>query len=90
MIRRHGKLEPIEGTEPLTPEDTEAHVRHMLTDEAKLEEFRTRARGRLLLLASRAWRASASTPSVQRGSVSLVCRAIPFEIKTRRAACSRR
>ena len=40
IVRRYGKLVPIEGTEPLRPEDTEATLFHMLTDEAKLEAFR--------------------------------------------------
>ncbi|HEX5895321.1 MAG TPA: type IV pilus twitching motility protein PilT [Thermoleophilaceae bacterium] len=81
MVRRYGKLVPIEGSEPLRPEDTEATLFHMLTDEAKLEAFRT----------EREVDFSYSVPGVarfrvnafvQRGSVSLVCRAIPFEIKT--------
>jgi twitching motility protein PilT len=81
MIRRHGKLVPIEGSELLRPEDTEATLFHMLTDEAKLESFRN----------EREVDFSYSVPGVarfrvnafvQRGSVSLVCRAIPFQIKT--------
>jgi twitching motility protein PilT len=81
MIRRYGKLVPIEGSEQLRPEDTESTLFHMLTDEAKLEAFR----------AEREVDFSYSVPGVarfrvnafvQRGSVSLVCRAIPFEIKT--------
>jgi twitching motility protein PilT len=81
MIRRHGKLVAIDGSEPLRPEDTEATLFHMLTDEAKLEAFRN----------EREVDFSYSVPGVarfrvnsfvQRGSVSLVCRAIPFEIKT--------
>ena len=81
MIRRHGKLVPDRGLEPLRPEDTEATLFHMLTDEAKLEEFRH----------EREVDFSYSVPGVarfrvnafvQRGSISIVCRAIPFEIKT--------
>jgi twitching motility protein PilT len=81
IIRRHGKLVPIEGSERLRPEDTEATLFHMLTDESKLEAFRV----------EREVDFSYSVPGVarfrvnafvQRGSVSLVCRAIPFEIKT--------
>ncbi len=81
MIRQYGKLVPIEGSEQLRPEDTESTLFHMLTDEAKLEAFR----------AEREVDFSYSVPGVarfrvnafvQRGSVSLVCRAIPFEIKT--------
>jgi twitching motility protein PilT len=81
IIRRHGKLEAIADTEPVRPEDTERTLFHMLTDEAKLESFRT----------EREVDFSYSIPGVaryrvnafvQRGSVSIVCRAIPFEIKT--------
>jgi twitching motility protein PilT len=81
IIRQYGKLVPIEGSEPLRPEDTENTLFHMLTDEAKLEAFRN----------EREVDFSYSVPGVarfrvnafvQRGSVSLVCRAIPFEIKT--------
>jgi len=81
IIRQYGKLVPIEGSEPLRPEDTESTLFHMLTDEMKLEAFRT----------EREVDFSYSVPGVarfrvnafvQRGAVSLVCRAIPFEIKT--------
>ena len=81
IVRQHGKLVPIEGMEPPPPEDTEATLFHMLTDEAKLEAFRN----------EREVDFSYSVPGVarfrvnafvQRGAVSLVCRAIPFEIKT--------
>jgi twitching motility protein PilT len=81
IIRRHGKLEAIADYEPLRPEDTERTLFHMLTDEAKLESFRT----------EREVDFSYSIPGVarfrvnafvQRGSVSVVCRAIPFQIKT--------
>jgi twitching motility protein PilT len=81
IIRRHGKLTPIDDTEGLRPEDTERTLFHMLTDDAKLESFRV----------EREVDFSYSIPGlarfrvnafVQRGSISLVCRAIPFQIKT--------
>jgi twitching motility protein PilT len=81
IIRRYGKLEPIPDSEPLKPEYTEQVLFHMLTDERKLESFRE----------DREVDFSYSIPGVarfrvnafvQRGSVSLVCRAIPFQIKT--------
>jgi twitching motility protein PilT len=81
IIRRHGKLIPIPDTEGLRPDDTERTLFHMLTDEDKLESFRV----------EREVDFSYSIPGVarfrvnafvQRGSVSLVCRAIPFQIKT--------
>jgi twitching motility protein PilT len=81
LIRRHGKLEPLEGEEPLTPEVTEQVLSHMLTNEAKLQEFEEENEVDF----------SYSLPGVarfrvnafrQRGSISLVCRAIPFQIKS--------
>lgn len=81
VIRRYGRLEPIEGSEPLTAVDTEQVLFRILTDEQKLEAFRD----------EREVDFSYSIPGVarfrvnafvQRGSVSLVCRAIPFQIKT--------
>ena len=81
IIRTHGKLEPIRDAEPLRPEETERLLYHMLTDETKLDEFRR----------EREVDFSYSLPGVarfrvnafmQRGSVSIVCRAIPFKIKT--------
>jgi twitching motility protein PilT len=81
MIRRHGQLVAIDGSEQLRPEDTERTLFHMLTDETKLESFRS----------EREVDFSYSIPGVarfrvnafvQRGSVSIVCRAIPFQVKT--------
>jgi len=81
IVRRHGKLEAIAGSEPLRSEDTERVLFQMLTDENKLESFRT----------EREVDFSYSIPGVarfrvnafvQRGAVSIVCRAIPVQIKT--------
>jgi twitching motility protein PilT len=81
IIRRHGKLEPIPDSQELRPEDTERTLFHMLTDESKLESFH----------AEREVDFSYSIPGVarfrvnafvQRGWVSIVCRAIPVQIKT--------
>ena len=90
IIRRYGKLVPIEDTEALQARRHRATLFHMLTDETKLEAFRH----------EREVDFSYSIPGVarfrvnafvQRGSVSLVCRAIPFQIKTvGRAAAARR
>ena len=75
------QAEPIPDTEGLRPDDTERTLFHMLTDESKLESFR----------AEREVDFSYSIPGlarfrvnafVQRGSISLVCRAIPFQIKS--------
>jgi twitching motility protein PilT len=82
MIRQHGRLVPLEGEERLTPEVMEGLVVQMLDgDETKLAEFREQnevdyaysIRG-LARFRVNAFR--------QRGSVSIVCRAIPIQIKT--------
>ena len=39
LVRLHGKLEPISGTERLTPQDTERVLHEMLNDPNKLAEF---------------------------------------------------
>jgi twitching motility protein PilT len=81
IIRQHGQLQPIPDSEPLTPEGTERVFHHMLQEEQKLAEFGS----------DREVDFSYSIPGVarfrvnafvQRGSISLVCRAIPFQVKT--------
>jgi twitching motility protein PilT len=81
MIRRHGRLMPLEGSEPLKPDIMEQLVVHMVKDESKLAEFR----------AENEVDFSYSIPGLarfrvnafrQRGSVSIVCRAIPIQIKS--------
>jgi len=81
MARVDGELVPIPGTDPLDADDTEAALRHILTDPRLLEEFE--ADGEVDF--------SYAIPDVsrfrvnafrQRGAVSIVCRAIPFQVKT--------
>jgi twitching motility protein PilT len=81
VMRIDGSMEPIQGLSPLTPEETERAVREMLHDPAKLEEFSDEGEVDFAY----------SIPGVarfrcnafrQRGSVSLVIRAIPVSIKT--------
>ncbi|HEV2723029.1 MAG TPA: PilT/PilU family type 4a pilus ATPase, partial [Thermoleophilaceae bacterium] len=81
IIRRRGKLEPIPGTEPLTSQDTEQIFHSMLADPGKLKEFEAEnevdyafAVPGLARFRVNAFR--------QRGSISIVCRAIPFKIKS--------
>ncbi len=81
LVRVHGRLAAIEGTDPLTGEDTDAVVDQMLTDPEKRAEyererevdlsFGVQGLGRFRVNAFR-----------QRGSASVVCRAIPFNIKS--------
>ena len=81
LIRRLGHLEPIPDTDELTPEDTEGALRQLLTERAKLEEFADEQEVDF----------SYSLPGLsrfrvnafrQRGVISLVCRAVPHDIKT--------
>jgi len=81
LMRRHGSLEPLEGSEPLEASDTEAILRTMLTDTERLDDFHKHgevdfsyALGDTARFRVNAFR--------QRGSISLVCRAIPTDIKT--------
>ncbi|MEJ7717036.1 MAG: hypothetical protein WKF31_03380 [Thermoleophilaceae bacterium] len=81
LMRRHGSLEPLEGSEPLEASDTETVLRTMLTDAERLDDFHKHgevdfsyALGDMARFRVNAFR--------QRGSISLVCRAIPTEIKT--------
>jgi twitching motility protein PilT len=81
MVRAHGTLHPIPDTEQLTPEDTERVFAQILTDEVKQGEFRAEhevdfsysVRG-LARFRVNSFR--------QRGAISIVCRAIPFDIKS--------
>jgi twitching motility protein PilT len=81
IIRRYGRLEAIADAEPLRPEDTERTLFHMLTDDAKLESFRTEKEVDFSYSMPGVARFRVNA-FVQRSSVSIVCRAIPFQIKT--------
>ena len=81
LVRLHGKLEPIVGTERLTPQDTERVLHEMLNDPNKLAEFEAEnevdfsyALEGLARFRVNAFR--------QKGFVSLVLRAIPVNIKS--------
>jgi twitching motility protein PilT len=81
IIRIHGEMIPIEGSERLTPDVTEAALRQILDDPVKISEFESdhevdfaysiTGLGRFRVNAFR-----------QRGAISMVMRAIPVEIKT--------
>src|SRR3954453_11623797 len=84
LIRLHGRLEPIPGTDPLTPEDTEAVLASLLSkdkDRAKLGEFagENEVDFSFGVTGLSRFRVNAFR---QRGVISLVCRAIPHEIKS--------
>src|SRR5688500_14311852 len=81
MARIDGELRPLEGTEPLTAQDTEAALAHILKEPELLEEFanegeadfsyEVRGLSRFRVNAFR-----------QRGLISIALRAIPFQVRT--------
>jgi twitching motility protein PilT len=81
IIRSHGHLQRIPDAEGLRPEDTERTLFHILTDESKLESFREEKEVDFSYSIPGVARFRVNA-FVQRGSVSIVLRAIPFEIKT--------
>jgi twitching motility protein PilT len=80
LVRLQGELTPIEEAESLSPADTERVLREMLTASERLAEFArdgeidfsytVRGLARFRVNAFR-----------QRGSISIACRVVPFEIK---------
>jgi len=81
LIRTMGSLEPIPGTDELTPEDTEGAVRELIKDPVKLEEFASdhEVDFSFSLPGCSRFRVNAFR---QRGVTSLVARAVPHEIKS--------
>ena len=81
MARTHGELHPIDGAEALTPEDTEAALRHILRDPALLEEFETdgEADFSYQIEGLSRFRVNAFR---QRGSVSIALRVIPYQVRS--------
>jgi len=81
MARIDGDLRPVEGTEPLSPEDTEAALAHIITDERVRAEFDAdgEADFSYAIPGLSRFRVNAFR---QRGHVSIVLRAIPFQVKS--------
>jgi twitching motility protein PilT len=81
IARVHGELRPIKDAEPLTPEDTDAALEHILTDRSLLEEFATvgEADFSYELPGVSRFRVNAFR---QRGNVSIALRVIPFQVRT--------
>jgi twitching motility protein PilT len=81
-MRTNGQLEPLAGSVPLTMEDTEGAVRHIVgADEVKLREFQETGEVDLAYSIPGVARFRVSAFR-QRGSASLVIRTIPFLIRT--------
>ncbi|MDQ3572620.1 MAG: type IV pilus twitching motility protein PilT [Actinomycetota bacterium] len=81
MARIHGELRPIPGTDRLTPEDTDRAFEQICVDPSLREDFAKEGEADY----------SYDLPGVsrfrvnsfrQRGHVSIVCRAIPFQVRT--------
>jgi len=81
IVRVHGSMEPIEGSEPLTPEDTSTVLLKMLNDPKKIAEFEAENEVDFSYGVTGLGRFRVNA-FYQRGSVSLVMRAIPVSIKS--------
>jgi twitching motility protein PilT len=81
VVRIDGSMKPVDGLAPLTPEDTERAVHEMLGDPDKLQEFNDEGEVDFAysIPGLARFRCNAFR---QRGSVSVVVRAIPVSIKT--------
>ena len=80
LVRLHGSLEPIPGTERLYPEDTQQALAQMLDDPEKLEEFDSENEVDFSYSVEGLGRFRVNA-FMQRGSISVVMRAIPVIIK---------
>jgi twitching motility protein PilT len=78
--RLHGELSPLEGYEPLTAEETEKAF-HDIAETRSLTEFEEAGEADFSYSVPGLSRFRVNTFK-QRGSVSIVCRAIPFEIRS--------
>jgi twitching motility protein PilT len=81
ITRVHGELRPLPGGEPLEPEDTERALRQILTDPRLLEEFKREGEVDFAYSVPGLSRFRVNAFR-QRGSVSIACRAIPFQVRS--------
>jgi twitching motility protein PilT len=81
IVRVHGELRPIQGAGALRAEDTEAALRQILTDPEKLAEFERDGEVDFSYSISGVSRFRVNAFR-QRGSTSIACRAIPFQVRT--------
>ena len=81
LTRLDGELVPIPGVAHLTPQDTEHAVFQMLDDKDKLQEFSAEREVDFAYSIEGTGRFRVNAFH-QRGAISLVCRAIPFSIRT--------
>jgi twitching motility protein PilT len=81
IIRVNGELLPLEDMEPLTPEDTERALRQILSEPNLLEEFDRDGEVDFAYSIQGVSRFRVNAFR-QRGSVSIACRAIPYQVRT--------
>jgi len=81
LTRLDGELCPIKGLTPLTPDDTKTAVRTMLSDPIKLDELANEHEVDFSYSIAGVARFRVNAFR-QRGTLSLVCRAIPHSIRT--------
>src|ERR1700753_464590 len=79
VARMHGELIPLEGFGKLTTEDTERAF-HEIAEPRSLSEFETDGDADFSY-ALPGGSPSRATVSRQRGAISIVCRAIPFQTR---------
>src|SRR5690348_13357266 len=78
--RIHGELVPLEGHQALTPMDTEGAF-EQIAEQRSLEEFKQSGEADFSYAIRGLSRFRVNTFK-QRGSISIVCRAIPFKIRS--------
>jgi twitching motility protein PilT len=81
MARVHGELRPVEGAAPLTPEDTEAALEHILDAEHLMKEFAEVGEADFSYEVEGLSRFRVNAFR-QRGNVSIACRVIPYQVRT--------
>ena len=81
MVRIHGELHPIPDAPGLTPPDTEAALRQILTDQNLLDEFERVGEVDFAYSVPGLSRFRVNAFR-QRGSISIACRAIPYQVRT--------
>jgi twitching motility protein PilT len=80
IIRQHGELVPLEGYEPLGGEDTEKAF-HDIAEVRSLTEFEEEGEADFSYSIAGLARFRVNAFK-QRGSISIVCRAIPFDVRS--------
>ncbi|HEY1449867.1 MAG TPA: type IV pilus twitching motility protein PilT [Solirubrobacteraceae bacterium] len=81
LFRVNGELAPGEGMDKLTAEDTERALKQLLDDDGKLDEFATEHEVDFSFEIEGVARYRINA-FLQRGTISMACRAIPHKIST--------